>query len=550
MLKPFSSRPLLAVLLLSVAACSKCGKSGSGASATTSELTRLVPAEAEAAILVPDLGALGEKLAQLERLKVAAFAAQLQGFPDARAYASALMAQAGVDLRSRDAMVKAGIDPAKGLAVVLLPRGRAYSAVGVKDAAKLKELIQRLAAQRLGAGSVSTRQEGGVEVTRFSSSAGGPPRLGLALKDGYAFIAAAGSVEELAAFSALPRERSLAQDARLSSALGRLPARRDVLAFLPASSNLLPSRDLSGLAVAGVLEPTSFTVHVDVPWTGSGDALAAWTKAGGKADLLAQLPADAFLALRLSSDPAKLAPLSSRFLDGRVLAALKNAGVDLQQEVLANLKPGAVLTLSLAPDVKLAGGMPALDVRQTNPFRYVHLAGLAEVKDPARAEATLAKLPAVGPGLGAKIEAADQGGRKVFLTHYGQGEGVHFAGIGDRVVLASPRPRLAALLEHLGKPSPSGGAMADPALRKVLDEHAVAMVLDLRRLSEAVRALPSDAWGVGGFAMKASTVRWLEATDDLRAITVAADAKDGALQLELRLALQPSAAEANRGEGR
>ena len=65
-------------------------------------------------------------------------------------------------------------------------------------------------------------------------------------------------------------------------------------------------------------------------------------------------------------------------------------------------------------------------------------------------------------------------------------------------------------------------------------------VLDLRRLSEAVKALPSEAWGIGGFAIKATTVRWLEATDDLRAVTLGLSEKEKALQADLTLWLAPT----------
>ncbi|MFY0580258.1 hypothetical protein ACN28S_43800 [Cystobacter fuscus] len=60
-------------------------------------------------------------------------------------------------------------------------------------------------------------------------------------------------------------------------------------------------------------------------------------------------------------------------------------------------------------------------------------------------------------------------------------------------------------------------------------------MLDLRKLAEAVKALPSEAWGIGGFAIKATTVRFLDATDDLRAVTLAVSGKDKALQAELTL---------------
>lgn len=71
---------------------------------------------------------------------------------------------------------------------------------------------------------------------------------------------------------------------------------------------------------------------------------------------------------------------------------------------------------------------------------------------------------------------------------------------------------------------------------------AFTLVLDLRRLSDAVKNLPSEAWGIGGFAIKATTVRWLEATDDLRAVTLAVSRKEKALQAEVSLRLTPAAA--------
>jgi hypothetical protein len=47
--------------------------------------------------------------------------------------------------------------------------------------------------------------------------------------------------------------------------------------------------------------------------------------------------------------------------------------------------------------------------------------------------------------------------------------------------------------------------------------------------------MPSSAWGIGGFAIKATTIRWLDAIDDLRAVTAGLYAKDGALEVEVDL---------------
>ena len=104
-----SHRLALSVACLALAACSTCGKRGPGGA--PAEVARFLPRAATAAVVVPDLGALGQKLTLLEGLKVASFAAQLQGMADAHEYASALMGQLGVDLRSREAIANAGIDP-------------------------------------------------------------------------------------------------------------------------------------------------------------------------------------------------------------------------------------------------------------------------------------------------------------------------------------------------------------------------------------------------------------------------------------------------------
>ncbi len=123
---------------------------------------------------------------------------------------------------------------------------------------------------------------------------------------------------------------------------------------------------------------------------------------------------------------------------------------------------------------------------------------------------------------------------------------MHLASAQSKVIAAVPSARLDQMLGLVGQPPAAGsGAAADPALRKVLDEKAAALVIDLRRLASSVKALPSEAWGVGGFAIKATTVRWLDAGDDLRAITLWLDAKEGALQSEIALRFTPS----NAGQG-
>ncbi|MBM4377720.1 MAG: hypothetical protein FJ086_00200, partial [Deltaproteobacteria bacterium] len=68
----------LVVAVLSAAGC-RCGKPAAPAAAVLPPLAVHVPSEVDGALWVPDLAALGSRLRALESLKVASFAAQLQG---------------------------------------------------------------------------------------------------------------------------------------------------------------------------------------------------------------------------------------------------------------------------------------------------------------------------------------------------------------------------------------------------------------------------------------------------------------------------------------
>ena len=99
-----------------------------------------------------------------------------------------------------------------------------------------------------------------------------------------------------------------------------------------------------------------------------------------------------------------------------------------------------------------------------------------------------------------------------------------------------PSPRSEQTIARVSEPArESAGPIADPELRKALSARPLAAVLDLPALANSIRRMPSSAWGVGGFAIKAGTVRWLDALDDLRAITGGAYLDDDAVGVELDL---------------
>ncbi len=528
------------VFLLAFASCSKCGKGP----ATSVPLEAMLPRHSIGVLIAPKASAVGERVKVVENLKVASFVAQLQGFTDAHQWSDALFAQLGFDVRSPDALEKAGVDSSRGLALAMTLEGFPFLVLPVKDEAKLKDTLTRLASSRFGATAASDAPSGDVVVHQLAAP-GQPPRFGWVVTHGWALVATEGAVKRLGPWASTPEGGGLAGDPAWQQARARLPAASDLIAWVPPGSPLLKSQVGSG-AVALSLTPQGLAITGDAVWRGDPQVLEALAKAPVGLDALGYLPDDAFLVARFSGEATRLAGVADLLLGTFVTKAFKEGGFDLKQEVLANLKPGGLAALSLSPNANLASGVPELDLKSTNPFGYAHLSGVLEAKEPARITPTLEKLASVAPRFGATIEPKERDGHPVFLTRYSAGEGVHFAAKDSHVFFASPVPRLDALLASDGK---GKGPLADPALRSALDARAATVVVDLRRLAESVRALPPSAWGIGGFAIKQTTLRWLDATDDLTAITLGLDAKDGVVNAQLLLSLAAAPAPAPAAQG-
>lgn len=521
---PATLRTVFAAAALLFAACSKCGK---GPEPVGGGVERVLPRGAVAVLVVPNVQALGERLKGLEALKVAAFSAQLNGFTDAHQWADALVQQLGIDVRSKEALEAAGVDPSGGAGLAATLDGSAILVVPVKDELKLAAVLKKLAAARLGATVAEDKPAGDVVVHTFAPAAGTPARLGYVKVGGFALIGSDATVGKLSGWAKLSEGDCLLKDSAYAAALARLPKDRDLVFHVPPGSPALKSV-VSSVTATLALRPSGLTISVDAPWAADPRALDVLVKQAGP-DLLGYLPADAWAVAKFSGDATLLGPWLARLLPQ----------LEVDPEVLANVKPGAVAGLSLAPTVKM-DGMPDLDVRSTNPFTYGHLTGVAQAKDAAKVPALLDRVAAMAPRLGSQMEKKDRDGRTVYFTTYSAGEGVHFAADGANVFFGSPATRIDALLKSDGK---TPGPVENPQLKGVLDAKALALVVDLRRLAGAVRELPSSAWGIGGFAIKATTLRWLDATDDLEAITVGVESKAGSVQAQLVLSLKAPTAQ-------
>ncbi len=517
----------LALALLSfVAGCSKCGESAKVSRATPVE--RVVPRGAVAVVMVPSLATAGQKLKLVEALKVSGFVAQLQGFTDGKAFGDALVGELGIDVRSGDELAKAGVDGARAAAVAVLVTGHVYLALPVSDAAKFHAAVETLAHRRLGAGASGEQKFGDITVKTLSVRQGEPARVGYVLAHGFALITDASGIGQLPGLAALTESDALSGDRDYVTRLRAMPAERDVLAWIPTGSPALFRGPVSTVIAAASLTPAGLSVVADAAWKDDGSTFAALHPEKG-VDELGFLPRDAFLVARLNGDPSKIGPWATRLFGPFLERAFRDGGFDLKAEVLEQLKPGVALALSLSDRPPMGSGMPSLDLRQTNPFSYAHLSGVAPLKSGDVAVPTLEKLIAVAPKFGAQMELRTRDdGQKAVITTYAQGEGVHFAPKGDVVFFASPVQRLDALVKSDGK---AGAPVAG------LTDDAFSMVIDLTRLAASVRELPDSAWGLGGFAMKATTVRWLQATDDLKAIAVSASVKDKVVRVNATLKL-------------
>lgn len=519
-------RALLVVLVAVFAVgCAKCGKSPV---AKATPVERVIPRGAVAAVMVPSVGTFGQKLKIVEALKVSGFVAQLQGFNDGKAFGDALVAELGIDVRSADALAKGGIDGSRGAAFAVLATSHMYLALPVNDEARFHEAFAALVLRRLGAAVEGELKAGELSVKTFSARAGEPARAGYVVAKGYALITDASGIGQLAGLASLTESDALSGDRDYVLRLREMPSERDVVAWVPLGSPALFRGPVSAAIGAATLTTSGLAVVVDASWKDDGTRFAALNAEKGD-DNLGYLPRDAFLVTRFNGDPAKLHPWVKQLFGPYLARAFDQGNFDVKSEVLEQLKPGAVVSLSLSEKPPMGSGMPALDIRQTNPFSFAHLSGVAQVKSPEVIVPTFEKLIAVAPKFGAQMELRTRDdGQQAILTTYSAGEGVHFAPKGDRLFFASPVQRLDALVKSDGK---AGSPVAG------LTDDAASLVVDLRKLATSVRELPDSAWGLGGFAMKATTVRWLDATNDLKSIAVSASVKEKVVRVNARLDL-------------
>jgi hypothetical protein len=172
-----------------------------------------------------------------------------------------------------------------------------------------------------------------------------------------------------------------------------------------------------------------------------------------------------------------------------------------------------------------------------DPFRLVHLAAVARVRDPQGLRAGLERLARSGPALGVKVAARPlAGGSPSWSARIGGGQ-LAWALDGDRLLLAGGSGRLEALRSGRGGWKPPTAASGE-----ALASGGAGAVLDFGSLVRSFRALPPEAFGTGpdGFVLRSLADRFLEPASHLAAASLRLEVLPAAARIDLEIeALSP-----------
>ena len=485
---------------------------------------------------VRSLADFGKAADRLLQLKIAGLGASLAGYGSTEEMARTVLQQLPFDPRRRDQVEKAGVDPDRPVAVGR-PRGVGLTLVApTRDPLQFVNEVARFAEERLGA-SERTAGAGLMGPRILFSRPGGSPLVGLEQAEGYGTVIVGKSLDErrpgtvLGAPAGYHAARNLADDA-------------SVFGYFPPGSQTASELHLDhGGAVAVKATAQAIELHAEtVPAQDITANLGALAGEDGD-DLLPLLDPDGFLFLGVGGSPVSLKVIWDAVMPDYVRRMTTLTGIDVNRDVFGNLKPGAVMSLSVAPTATLAQ-MPELDARRTNPFQYVRLTAIGRVVDPARAQAAVQRLAAAAPLFGAGVRSRDVNGVSVQTITYQLGEGVSFAMKGEYVLVTGGAGRMDASLGAIDKRTVSPSRLV-----KDLHVHGLTTRVDFSRLTEAVRALPASAYGVGGFAIRAAVNRWMDALAEIDRMDFGASLDQGTARGRLRLEFASAGSPASASAG-
>lgn len=489
-----------------------------------------MPASVRAAVVLPEVARSANELSSL--------LTSVAGFPGAGEVAGlrgAVAAQLGFDPLDREALERAGVDPARGAAFAFLdtPSPSSLLVIPVANGPAVEALLARLARDRLGAETRTASARGGASVVTFRRGPDGPPALSYALVERYALVGAGSpGMEAVASSTALPTEASLANSPPFTAAMRALGDGEALVAFLPTSkSGQLLSALKDGAAVALSAEKERVLLRLAVLLGDRAPSFASLIGSGEAKKLVERLAPSAPLVARWDGNPAALGARIVSLLPKEGRDALSARGLDLDRDVFAILLPGSAASFSLAPTFTMSE--LSVDLLVSDAPRAVEM----ELVTPVTAAASEAALH-WGKFADPKSPPHPSGDGRVHVRTPSGEIGWRIA--GGRLALACGRPgRLEALLERLdGKGE--GWKSPETASTLGLSGGLGGFVLNVPALAGAVSNLPASAFGTGptGFIVRSALERFLGPARRILAVEARAELKSGVLLFEVEALAQ------------
>jgi hypothetical protein len=494
----------LMALLVALGGCSRCARAPAGVAMPP----EVVAADARAVGWAPRPVALGATFSAL---------VERSGNEELKRLREDVARQLGFDPLTEEGLRAAGADPAGGLLVAEEGEGGPPLLV-VRPASDstLRATLARLARDRGGA---TVERTTGAR-TAWARAEGAAPMVTLLLHRGLALVCGGEKCGVL--FDAIETRApasALAASERWMTARERL-GERDVyvLARRAAADGWMV--EVNEVAAGLSLTTSEASLRVVAALAPAATARLAGALPGGGGELFARLGPGAPIYLRAGADARAVAGwLDATMFGGtiqRLRVEMKAAGADLDGDLLANMAPGAVAAVDLAPTVDLSRAF-VFDPRRTNPFQHFSLQAAARVKDPARARSALRAATKLAPRFGATIEerkpalkvagpAAGKGANDtmIYRARYALGEGLSFALAGESLFAGGGRED--AVDELMSRGAADAQVLPERARAALLAQPGAAFFLDMEPLANTIRALPQEAFGTGPTAFTARSM--------------------------------------------
>jgi len=346
---------ILCLLLVSALSCSKCEKSGSAT------IAGLIPGDVAGVLVFPDLSkTIKDTDALVKKLSVGPVASFVsQGKIE-------LARILGFDPFVVKDWSKIGVDPGKGLAVVLDP-SRMIVVLGISDQKAFETEVKKRMQELVAADQLSTEKQGGVSITTIGTRIGDRtvPRLQYAFKDGYVLMTAADTGTAVLQTCAVQKpDQSLARAGWFTRLSGKVAKDADLMLLVngPKAEALLREKDpelaanlKEGFIVAFDLAPNGLSLDSFLGLDAeSGKKISGFSAGVADAHLEKLLPDDTFAALKLRINSDKLLelvfeqdPQAKAEFDQLFAQANESVGKDVQTGTVKNLSGNAVVGLSL-----------------------------------------------------------------------------------------------------------------------------------------------------------------------------------------------------------